>query len=249
MNFGITYSLKMGGINPSANPVTYDSTVDTPILDAYDPVYDFRGWNVTYWANFTQLLTSQKNFVIPKGTTGRVELAAIFDRTPKEIPKNNNDSKENPSTKTSTTKRTAVFISYSHKDKVYLDELSDTLKLLETEHDIKILSDQKLRSGDKWKKELLSYMDAAKIAVLLVSPAFLVSDFIRKEELPKLLEAAEKDNATILWIPVRKSHVEVTGINDYQTAGSKIPLNSMKDHERDEEYYKLYDEIKNHLRD
>jgi hypothetical protein len=240
----------MGGLNPSANPVTYDNTVDTPILDAYDPVYEFMGWSAFYWATGVQRLQPQKNFVIPKGTTGRVELTAMFSSANKEIPKNNNDTKENQSIKTPTTKRTAVFISYSHKDKVYLDELNDTLKLLEKEHDIKILSDQKLRSGDKWKKELLSYMDVAKVAVLLVSPAFLVSDFIRKVELPKLLEAAEKDNATILWIPVRKSHVEVTGIDDYQAAyGSKIPLNSMKDHERDEAYYKLYDDIKDRLRD
>ena len=89
-NFSITYTLKMGGLNPTANPVTYDNTVATPILDAYDPVYEFMGWNVIYWANFTQMLTPQKNFVIPAGTTGRVELAAIFDTTPKGFPINYN---------------------------------------------------------------------------------------------------------------------------------------------------------------
>ncbi|MCL2292361.1 MAG: hypothetical protein FWC30_04785, partial [Candidatus Bathyarchaeota archaeon] len=49
--FDITYTLKMGGTNPPANPVTYDNTVDTPILDAFDSVYEFMGWNVIYWAN------------------------------------------------------------------------------------------------------------------------------------------------------------------------------------------------------
>ncbi|MDR0460878.1 MAG: InlB B-repeat-containing protein [Nitrososphaerota archaeon] len=84
--FDITYTLKMGGINPPANPVTYDNTVDTPILDAFDSVYEFMGWNVIYWANFSQVLTPQKNFVIPAGTYGRVELAAIFDRAPNDFP-------------------------------------------------------------------------------------------------------------------------------------------------------------------
>ena len=82
-NFSITYTLKMGGSNPTTNPTTYDNTTNTTILDAYDPVYKFIGWNVIYWANFTQMLTPQKNFVIPAGTIGRVELAAIFDTVPK----------------------------------------------------------------------------------------------------------------------------------------------------------------------
>jgi len=81
--YSITYSFKMGGTNCATNPKTYTSTsFDIHIADAYDPCYEFAGWAVTYLANFTQVLTPQRDFVIPAGTYGSIELAAIFDTAP-----------------------------------------------------------------------------------------------------------------------------------------------------------------------
>jgi len=108
--------------------------------------------------------------------------------------------------------RTEVFISYTHKDTTYLDELNLFLKSLILDHNINIWYDKMLKSGDEWKTEIREHMSVAKVAILFVSQAFLVSEFVRNEELPELLQAAKDDKATIMWIPVGVSRVNDTHI-------------------------------------
>ena len=73
-----------------------------------------------------------------------------------------------------------------------------------------------------------------KVAILLVSPDFLNSDFIYDNELLPLLDAAEKEGLKIFWIPIRASGYKKTAIEKYQAAHPPDkPLKMLTDGEKD----------------
>lgn len=87
-----------------------------------------------------------------------------------------------------------IFISYASYDnhsqnpeEKWLDRLRQFLRPLELNNQISSWSDTQLTAGSNWQSEIRAEIEKADVAVLLVSPAFLASDFIRTEELPRLL--------------------------------------------------------------
>lgn len=96
-----------------------------------------------------------------------------------------------------------LFISYSHKDKAYLERLLVHLRPLERAGRIELWSDTQLRTGDRWKKEIQNALERATIAVMLVSADFMASEFIVNNELPPLLKNAEERGTKILPLIIK----------------------------------------------
>jgi tetratricopeptide (TPR) repeat protein len=96
-----------------------------------------------------------------------------------------------------------VFISYSHQDETWKDQLVRQLKVLELEGAFEVWDDRKIAAGDGWRSEIETAMARARAAVLLISADFLISEFIRGTEVPQLLQRRAKDGLRVIPLIVR----------------------------------------------
>ena len=96
-----------------------------------------------------------------------------------------------------------VFISYSHKDEFWKDRLVTHLEVLQQEGLLDIWDDRRIGAGEDWYQEIQEAMNAASVAILMVSADFLTSNFIHREEVPHLLERRNKEGMSIFSVIIR----------------------------------------------
>ncbi len=139
--------------------------------------------------------------------------------------------------------RDLVFISYSHADTDWLGRLLIFLKP-HTRQNLKIWADPYIKVGDKWRRDISGALSHSCVAVLLVSPDFLASDFIYDEELPPLLRGADDGSITLFPIPISASDHEASPLAQYQFAHPPSdPLDAMRRPQRHSVFVRIVKEI------
>ena len=149
-----------------------------------------------------------------------------------------------------------IFICYAHKDNEnpdpgerWCDRLLEMLGTLLHQGLAKTWSDQDIELGADWHQDIQDTLDQVVAAVLLISPAFLNSKYIRNSEVPVLLKHAQERGVKILPIIVRRCMYKETtfkyphpvdgpdelSLASLQSANpSSKPLLSMTEDERDD---------------
>ncbi|MEZ0175554.1 MAG: toll/interleukin-1 receptor domain-containing protein [Candidatus Reddybacter sp.] len=139
------------------------------------------------------------------------------------------------------TKRTQIFVSYSHADSDHLQRLKIHLRPFERQSLVDVWSDTKINAGQLWKKEIEDALGRAAVAILLVSADFLASDFVATDELPPLLKAAEEEGVKILPVILKPcAFTEIESLSQFQAVNNPAtPFISMNEAQREQYWFEV----------
>jgi V8-like Glu-specific endopeptidase len=146
--------------------------------------------------------------------------------------------------------RDSVFISFAHKDqaKSKLNErLELHLSIVQSIGKRKVWQDDRIQAGLDWKKEIEAALKKTKVAILLVGPNFLNSEFILSKELPDLLLAAETEGVRVIPLITHRVAYNLSILSKFQSFNSPDkPLHEQsKNGQADKVLVELVEEIAN----
>lgn len=133
--------------------------------------------------------------------------------------------------------RDLVFISYSHKDKSFVEAFRKHLRPAASNGLLSVWSDHDIKPGARWAPEIRAALAKTRVALLLVSADFVASEFIRNEELRVLFSAGDRQELTLLWVPISAAMFEMIDLDKWQIAPGcdmKHPLKAMSPAKRDQ---------------
>lgn len=83
-----------------------------------------------------------------------------------------------------------------------LDAFLPQLRAIEDRTKLPFWSDKQIIAGEVWDQAIQSAIDQARIFVLLISPHFIASTYIRNNELPAIQDRRDADPANISVVRV-----------------------------------------------
>lgn len=98
---------------------------------------------------------------------------------------------------------TRAFISYSHRDEQYRNELDKHLALLKRQGAIDLWSDHCIQPGEEFDPAIAAALEAADLILLLISADFMHSDYCSTIEMTRAMERHRASEAVVVPIILR----------------------------------------------
>jgi hypothetical protein len=137
-----------------------------------------------------------RNSIELEGYEDELETPVLYFREPPV-------TETRPETKRDPQAPLEIFISYSHKDEEFKDELLAQLAPLKRQGLIKPWSDRDIELSDDWKTKIDTRLNTADIILLLVSQYFVASEYCYDIEMKRAMERHKAGEARVVPIFLR----------------------------------------------
>ena len=113
------------------------------------------------------------------------------------------------------------------------DRIQKQLKIHLRDEQFRAWDDTRIQPGALWDAEIQQALEAATVAVLLVSTNFLASSYVSDNELPVLLGASADRGLKLLWVLVSPCAFEKARLDRFQAVHDvKTSLQALKEESR-----------------
>lgn len=96
-----------------------------------------------------------------------------------------------------------VFISYSRKDYEWVKKIRAYLQPLVNAKETIVLSDMDILPGQDWDEPIKKFIEFADIAIVLISPSYVASNFLCEFELSYIIKAAQENKIKVIPIMIQ----------------------------------------------
>jgi formylglycine-generating enzyme required for sulfatase activity len=148
---------------------------------------------------------------------------------PEEVKSDAETGKQRPN------KPSLIYISSSRRDNWWVQAVRSRLGPLESRYGVALWTEAQIASGRQWERDVSDAIDRAKVAIVLLSPAYLASEMRMHDELQRLVERARKGSLYLAWTCVERCDWKQTpleGIQAVHDPDKPLTNLTLKDQER-----------------
>lgn len=139
-----------------------------------------------------------------------------------------------------------VFISYSHKDEAFKDELLEHMAGLKSSGLVDAWHDRKIIAGEDLSGTIDKNLESSEIIIFLLSSSFMSSNYCMNIEAKKAIEMHQQNKAKLIPVLVRHVEWSHSGLKHLATLPTDAkPVASWND--RDEAWLNVVEGVKFHI--